>query len=81
MKNKKDKYIYIYIYIYLLGLGSIKSRSKVQFKSTVGAHHTSFRCMWLKLSPSPVHILEVLGVSFSLVYFVDTSGHILVHSI
>ena len=46
-----------------------------------GAHHTSFHCMWLELSPSTVHILEVSGLSFALVYFVDTSGHVLMHSI
>ena len=39
----------------------------------------SFHCMWLKLSPSTVHILEVSGQSFALAYFVDTSGPVLVH--
>jgi len=55
MKNKKEKKINIQ------GLGSKKSRSKVKFKSTAGSHHTSFRCMWLKSSPSTVHILGVPG--------------------
>ena len=33
------------------------------------------------IAMNPIHIWEVPGLSFSLVYFVDTSAHILVHSI